>query len=139
MAVDLKSVRDRLAATARFTSVTDIESAAAAMETATKPNAAFVCVASERAAPNRTQGVHDQAVDCTVAVLLCLPAQRADSERKDRVEEARLAVIGDLAGWTPEGARRAFDYEAYNVVRMGAGLIWLQVTFKTGWHLRITP
>lgn len=137
MAVDLKSVRDRLADSGRFASVTDVESAAAAMETSAKTPAAFVCVGSERAAANRTQGVHDQTVDCVISVLICLAAQRADSERQDRVEEARLGVIGDLAGWTPTGARKALDYDGYNVVRMGGGLIWLQCTFKTSWHLRI--
>ena len=137
MAIDLDSIKTRVEALNLFTSVQGVANAAEALENGARPPAAFVAVSSERAAPNKTQGVHDQRVDATIAVLMCLAAQRADNRRADVAEDTRLAVIPQLAGWTPTGARMPFDYDSYRVIRMGGGLIWLECSFRTSWVLRV--
>ncbi len=138
VAVDLVDVRDRLDALGVFTAVSDVVDASEAMEAgAARTPAAFVAMASERAAPNRTQGLHDQAVDATLAVLIAVASQRADGRRTDAVEALRRPVIGALAGFTPAGASKALDYSGYRIIRMGGGLIWCECSFVTGWRLRL--
>lgn len=139
IAVDLGDLRDRLDALEVFTAVSDVVGATEAMEGAVRTPAAFVAMAAERATPNRTQGVHDQAVEASLAVLFVVKAQRADGRRVDEVEAMRLAVIGALAGFTPTGASKALDYSGFRIVRMGGGLIWCECTFATGWRLRVAP
>lgn len=135
-AVDLGDVRDRLEALALFTAVSDVVDAAEAMESGTRTPAAFVAVSRETATPNRTQGLHDQAVAVQLSVLFVLNSQRADGRRVDAVEALRLPVIAQLAGWTPAGASKALDYDGFRIVRMGGGLIWCECSFTTGWRLR---
>lgn len=136
MAIDLESIRARLKELNLFTSITDVESAAVAMETAARPPAAFVAVASERAAPNKMQGVHDQRVAVKIAVLFVVAAQIKSGKRPDIVEDTRLAIIGKLTAWTPLGGVAAFNYDAFDILRMGGGQIWAQCTFDTAWTIR---
>jgi hypothetical protein len=137
VAVDLAAVRDRIGALGLFTAVSDVADAAEAMEVGTRTPAAFVAVSRETATPNRTQGVHDQAVEVDLAVLFVISAQRADQRRNDAVEELRLAVMGTLSGWQPPGASKALDYSGFRVVHMAGGLVWCECSFRTGWRLRI--
>lgn len=137
LAIDLGAVRDRLAALQLFTSVSDVTDAAEAMEKAARVPAAFVAVGSETATPNRTNGVHDQAVEVTLAVLICMAAERRDERRADVVEALRLPVIATLAGWTPPGATKALDYTAWRIMRISGGHIWGEIAFRTGWRLRL--
>lgn len=144
-AIDLGAVRARVAllerapGKKRFLTVGGVLEASDAMENqSARPPAAFVAMASERAQPNRTQGIHDQKVECVVAVLMALAAERRDGalQLTDEAEESRHAVIGSLAGWTPPGARMAFNYQGYRVIRMGQGLAWIEAAFGSDWRLR---
>lgn len=137
VAVDLSAIRDRLTALGLFTNVSDVVDASEAMESGTRTPAAFVAVSRETATSNRTQGVHDQAVEVQVAALFVVASQRADGRRVDIVEQLRLAVIGSLAAYTPPGASKALDYTGFRIVRMGGGHIWCECSFATGWRLRI--
>lgn len=144
-AIDLGAVRARVAALEstpgklRFKTVGGVLEAADAMENMPgRPPMAFVAMASERAQPNTTQGIHDQRVVCVIAVLMCLAVERRDNavQLTDEAEVTRKAVIGTLTGWTPPGARKALNYEAYRVVRMQEGLAWIEAAFGTEWRLR---
>lgn len=136
VAVDLAATRDRLESIGKFASVSDVVDAAEAMDSGTRTPACFVAVSRETASPNRTQGVHDQAVEVQLSVLFVVASQRADGRRVDAVEELRLPVIQSLAGWTPPGASKALDYDGFRIVRMAAGHIWCECSFRTGWRLR---
>jgi hypothetical protein len=137
VAVDLQDVRDRLCELDLFTNVSDVADMAEAMETAVRPPAAFVAVAAENATANRTQGVHDQAVEVTLAVLFVVAASRRDGRRVDEVEQLRLGIIGQLAGYTPAGASKALDFASYRIIRLGGGHVWAECSFRTGWRLRV--
>lgn len=137
--IDLTAIRDRLRGLNAFASVSDVISAAAAMETSARPPAAFVAMASEKGAPSRNQVVHDQKIDSMIAVLMCFAAERVDNKRVDVAEDTRWLVMNSLTGWAPPGARLAMDFDSYRVVRMGDGLIWTELAFRTGWHLRKAP
>lgn len=137
MAVDLEAIRERVKDLELFKSVGDVVDATEAMETSARAPAAYVAIARETAAPNRTQGVHDQKVDAQVAVLFVVAAERKDGGRADAVEALRLPVINSLTAWTPPGARGPLQYVGYRIVRMAQGLIWCECTFATGWALRL--
>lgn len=137
-AVDLLAVRDRLKLLGLFLTVGTVADAAQAMATNVRTPSAFVGIASESASPNRTQAIHDQAVEDMLSVLVVVASERKANDQADVVEDARRAVIGQLAAWVPPGARRALDYAGYRIVQMGGGLIWFECTFRTGWHLRGT-
>lgn len=134
--IDLASIRTRLGLLDLFNTITDAASVTAALEKPARPPSAYVVTANERATPNRTQGVHDQKVQATVAVIMQIAAQRADAGQADRVETLREAVINQLTGWTATGAKDPFDYSGYQIVRMAEGLIWVQCNFQTVWILR---
>lgn len=141
--VDLEAVRARLSLLVDssggklFTRVSDVVDAAEALDTPVRPPAAFVAVGRESAAPNRTQAVHDQAVEVTMAVLIMTAAARRDEQRRDIMEALRVPVIGSLAGWQAPGARKAFDYDGWRIMRMGGGHVWGELAFRTSWHLRL--
>lgn len=143
--IDLGAVRARVRelekapGKKRFKAVGGVLEAADAMENMPgRPPLAFVAIASERGQPNTTQGIHDQKVNSVVAVLMALAVERSDGavQLTDEAEETRKAVIGSLTGWTPPGARKAFNYDGYRVVRMAQGLAWIECAFSSGWRLR---
>lgn len=134
--IDLASIRTRLGLLDLFNTITDAASVAAALEKPSRPPSAYVVTATERATPNRTQGVHDQKVSATIGVVMSIAAQRADAAQNDQVETLREAVIDQLAGWTATGAKDPFDYQGYQIVRFDSGLIWVQCNFQTVWILR---
>lgn len=142
MATDLQAVRDRIKALndstggPLFATVLDIISAGMARETGVRTPAAFVATATETAAPNRTQGVHDQAVTANISVMMVHAARMVSDGQVDEVEFAKEALITSLAGWTPPGARKALDYASFNVLEVTDGFIWTQLVFTTGHHLR---
>jgi len=135
MAVDLQDVKARVGEVSGLTKVNGVVNAAHALATSSRPGAAFVAVSSERAAPNKTSGAHRQKVDCQIAVLLCLAAQQAADDVPDDAEAIRIAVRDHLTGWRPAGAERNLDYASYSVIRLGGGLVWLQLLFTTNYKL----
>lgn len=140
MAISLEEIRARVktvqAGGQALLTVQDMVSAGKAMETPARPPCAFVATSSERAAGNRTQGVHAQRVSSTIAVVICLALERKAADLEDTVEAWRIALLASLAGWTPAGAYEALDYAGFTVLRMGEGVIWFELSFTTSWQLR---
>lgn len=137
-AVDLNSVRDRLATLSYFLSVQNIQDATNALEHLDAlPPAAFVSTARETAEKNKVIGGHSQRVSTTISVLFCVPAERAADDAADVVEETRKAVIRILLGWTPAGAGDPLNYERYLLRATGDGLIWGEVLMTTSYRLTL--
>lgn len=137
-AIDLDDVRERIRGMNYFLSVEDAESAAIAIqEENARPPAAFVSVASETAAPNKTIGGHSQEVSVVLSVLFSQQLALASGETRDAIEETRKAIIRLLTAWTPKGAGKALEYERYLIRGYGVGVIWAEVLFRTRYRLTI--
>jgi hypothetical protein len=139
-AVDLDSVRDRVATLGYFNGVTTIQDGTSAYENLDLlPPWAFVSVASEKASPNKLQGGgHRQRVAVSLSILFAVPAERADKKAGDEVEDARKAVIRILLAWTPGRAIKACEYERYQLRASGDGLVWAEVLMGTEYFLSAT-
>lgn len=135
--VDLDSVRDRVMTLSYFNGATTIQDGTLAIENVSVlPPWAFVSVARETAEPNRTAtGAKRQRVAVTISILFAVPAERADGETGDVVEEARKAVIRILLAWTPRGAEKALEYQRYQLRATGDGLVWGEVLMGTEYLL----
>lgn len=136
-AVDLESVRARVATLAYFNAVEAIQDATVAAENMNVvPPAAFVSVARETAEPNRmSTGAIVQRVAVTLSILFAVPAERADGKAGDEVEQTRKAVIRILLAWTPGGADKPLEYERYQLRATGDGLVWGEVLMRTVYRL----
>lgn len=136
-AIDLASVRDRVAALRYFLSVTDVLEASEALDRTlpARPPAAFVGVSGETALPNKVIGGHHQRVNVSVAILFVESAARADRRSTDQLDRTRKAVIRQLVAWQPRGAERGFNYVGYRVVTIGEGLAWGEATFEAPYLL----
>jgi hypothetical protein len=138
MSISLPAVRDRVREIERFHYVSDVLSAADAMESfGGNPPQAFVSTASERAGPEKlkTIGRHRQMILQTVSVLFVLGAERADGDREDQTEAARLEIVEKLVAWAPPGAEGNFSYVSFSVVRIADGLVWGECLFAAPWLL----
>ncbi len=138
-AVDLDTVRDRLKTLDYFNGVTTIQDGTVAAESLDLlPPWAFVSVASEKASPNKLIGGHRQLVAVSISILFAVPAERADGETGDVVEDTRKAVIRILLAWTPGRAEKALQYERYQLRATGDGLVWGEVLMGTEYFLSAT-
>lgn len=133
---DFTAIRDRVAGLNYFTTVTDIQNAAQAIEESQGiPPMAFVSTASEAAETNKQIGGHAQRVATRVSVLFAIGMDRAAHDDKDFAEQIRKALILTFAGWTPPGALGPLQYERYQPRAMGDGLFWGEVLFLTSYRL----
>ncbi len=134
-AVDLESVRDRVAALGYFVSVRDIQAATEAIvDEIVLPPAAFVSVAAETAERNNVIGGHSQRVTVTLSVLFAEQVQRAAADTRDRVELTRKAVMRQLIAWTPRNAAASLEYDRYLLKGMSGNVIWCEVLFRTSYR-----
>lgn len=135
-AIDLDSVRDRVATLDYFNGVTTIQDGTSAYESLDLlPPWAFVSVASEKASSNKLVGGIRQRVAVSISILFAVPAERADGKTGDEVEDARKAVIRILLAWTPGRAIKACEYERYQLRASGDGLVWGEVLMGTEYFL----
>jgi hypothetical protein len=136
-AVDLASVRDRVAALSYFNAVEAIQDATNVFEQfSVVPPAAFVSVARESAEPNRmATGPISQRVTVDLSTLFAVPAERRDGGTGDEVEATRLAVIRILHGFTPTRALKPLEYVRYQLRATGDGLVWGEVIMRTVYRL----
>lgn len=133
---DFDAIRDRIASLGYFVTVTDIQSAAMAIEDSLGvPPMAFLSTASETAEPNKTIGGHAQRVTARLSVLFAIGTERAAHDGKDASEQLRKALIRLLIGWTPPGALGPLQYDRYLVRSVGDGLFWGEVLFVTSYRL----
>jgi len=138
--VDLESIRDRLRLLQFFNSVDDVQAGAEAIQGRVPftPPAAFVNVGDETYARNRyAAGGHGQRGEVEVSVLLCFPSNRADGEVGDEVEQGRKVVIAQLVAWQPAGAIKPLEVKRSRIRLIEAGLIWVEVTFRTAFDLNV--
>jgi hypothetical protein len=138
-AVDLDSIRDRLATLEYFNGVTTITDGTAAAENLDLlPPWAFVSVPREVAEKSKLIGGHRQRVAVSISILFAVPAERADEQTGDVVEDTRKAVIRILLAWTPARAEKALEYERYQLRASGDGLVWAEVIMTTEYFLSAT-
>jgi hypothetical protein len=102
--------------------------------------ALYVCPLGEDAAPNRHQGVHDQAVSADFGVVILVAvASRREEAVSDDLAELEEKVIHALIGWAPAEGWSACGYTGGRILSVsGSSLAWL-VSFKTGFHIRKVP
>jgi hypothetical protein len=133
---DFNAMRDRVASLEYFTGVTDVQSAAQAIEEAEGiPPMAFLSTASETAQSNKTIGGHAQRVTTRLSVMFAIMTDRAAGDGKDAAEQLRKALVLILAGWTPPGAAGPLQFDRYLPRAMGDGLFWGEVLFVTEYRL----
>jgi hypothetical protein len=137
-AIDLDEVRDRLRGLKYFTSVETLQEANLdPAEMSGIPPMAFVAVASETAERNKLIGTLAQRVTVRISTLFCIPAERADENARDELDEARRAVIRILLGWTPTRALDWLEYDRFLFRASRDGLLWGEVIMSTSYRLEL--
>lgn len=138
--VDIKAVRDRLRLLKYFTDVQDIQGGAQAIGGYEPfvPPAAFVSIAAENYKPQKyAAGGFAQSCEAILSVLMCIPANRADSEKADEVEQARKVTAAQLLGWQPPGAISPLQAVRYQVRLIADGFIWPEWQFRTKFDISL--
>jgi len=89
--------------------------------------AAFVIPLAESASPNQMIGTHDQQVNQTWGIVICLKAMRTTAQdQTTELQTLRSSVRNALTGWTPTPETvEPFDFAAGQLLdSSGGSLLW---------------